>query len=883
LQASPGVTERASVASDGTQANLDSNRSAVSGDGRFVAFDSLASNLVPGDSVNFRDVFLRDLQTGSTEMVSIARGGALGNGDSSNAAISADGRFVAFRSAASNLVPRDNNGAEDVFVRDRASAKTERVSVSSNGSEANDRSGGADITPDGRFIAFWSLGNNLVAGDTNVAADVFVNDTQTGDTERVSVTSAGTEADGSSGGGQSISADGRFVAFESGATNLVPGDTNFRQDIFVRDRQTATTEHVSVASDGTQGNGHSFSENDIGADGRYVAFFSTASNLVAADSNGVGDVFVRDRQTNITERVSVSNTGAQANAGAAVPAMSSDGRFVAFHSGSSNLVSGDSNGFTDIFVRDRAIGTTERVSVASDGTEGAGSSVDPNINSDGRFISFESSATNLVAGDTNGRTDVFRHDRGPVSPPPSTTPTPTVDPNRFIVNSTGDAPDANLTDAACETAIPGQCTLRAAIQQSNATSGMQTTAFNVGGGGPQTIMPGSALPDITDAVVIDGTSQPGSGPWRISLNGSGAGVGVDGLRFVGGGSLVQDLSIGSFRGDGTELTGGTTRVESNSITGNSGHGVHIASSSNEIGDPVSAVANNITSNGGDGVFVASGTGNMIRGSGVRNNVGLGIDLAPDGPTANDPLDPDTGANDLQNKPVITSATRPGPIITVPVMGTLNSTPNATFTIDVFDNGGSFTDPCANPEGETRRGSQSVTTDSSGNASFSVSIPIDPTGIHAVTALATDALGNTSEFSNCVYVTEATGTPTPTPSGTPTATPATPTPTPTPTATATATPTPTATLVDSDGDGWSDQAEAIIGTNPASACGVDAWPADINNDGFSDIFDISLVSANFSVSVPPAPARHNVAPDLPDGYVDIFDITRLAGLFGEGCS
>src|SRR5947209_1614213 len=265
--------------------------------------------------------------------------------------------------------------------RSAGAQTTVRVSVASDGTEGNDVSLGSALSADGRFVAFDSAATDLVAGDTNGVSDVFVHDRQTGTTERVSVASDGAQGNGSSGlvtfaFPPALSADGRFVAFVSFATNLVASDTNGATDVFVHDRQTGTTERVSVASDGTEGNAASAGAT-LSADGRFVAFHSAATNLVAGDTNGTNDVFVHDRQTGTTERVSV-------NGFSAGPALSADGRFVAFHSTATNLVAGDTNGATDVFVHDRQTGTTERVSVASDGTQGNDASSYPALSADGR-------------------------------------------------------------------------------------------------------------------------------------------------------------------------------------------------------------------------------------------------------------------------------------------------------------------------------------------------------------------------------------------------------------------------------------------------------------------------------------------------------------------
>src|SRR5690606_7881643 len=336
-----GVTQRVSVARDRAQRHAFPTRRSSDLDGRFVAFQSVATNLVPGDTNGNNDVFVHDRQTGVTERESVDSDGAQGNGSSTTASISGDGRFVAFQSAASNLVPGDTNGATDVSADERRAGKTGRVSVASDGAQGNANTSEASLSGDGRFVAFQSAASNLVPGDTNGATDVFVHDRQTGVTERVSVASDGAQGNANTSEA-SLSADGRYVAFQSIATNLVPGDTNGATDVFVHDRQTGTTQRVSVAGDGTPGNGNSFSAS-VSADGRYVAFDSVATNLVAGDTNGFRDVFVHDRETGVTERMSLARDGAQGNANTSEPSLSADGWYVAFQSAATNLVPGDTN------------------------------------------------------------------------------------------------------------------------------------------------------------------------------------------------------------------------------------------------------------------------------------------------------------------------------------------------------------------------------------------------------------------------------------------------------------------------------------------------------------------------------------------------------------
>jgi Tol biopolymer transport system component len=548
-----GRTTRVSVNSAGNQANEVTYQPTISADGRYVGFYSRAANLVPGDTNDLGDVFVHDRYTGQTRRVSVGLGGRQGVGGASGSpAFSADGRYVAFDSSATNLVPGDLDG-HDVFVHDltkddtvvtrasvnsaggqaAAGVEAEFLSISANGrfvvfqssarnldsqhpacgagsvyvhdrlmgrtvcvstNEAGDRASfltrGSTISANGRFVAFDSYTDGLVPGDTSGLTDVFVRDLQTGQLSLVSVNSAGVQGDNHSSspslstdgrfvafasaatnlvegiaptcggpfvicnliyvrdrqtgqtslvsadsaghpgigwtGNPDISDDGRYVAFASDAVNLVSGDTNKAEDIFVRDRQTGQTSRISVDSAGGQSNDISMWP-ALSADGRYVAFTSYASNLVSGDTQmcpeplvgeyNCGDIFVHDRQTGRTVRASVDSSGNQGNANSYRPAISADGRYVAFESEASNLVSGDTNGASDIFIHDLQTGRTARVSTNSAGGEGAGNAMIAAISADGRFVTFTSDASNLVSGDTNVARDVFVHDRGAVAAP----------------------------------------------------------------------------------------------------------------------------------------------------------------------------------------------------------------------------------------------------------------------------------------------------------------------------------------------------------------------------------------------------------------------------------------------------------------------------------
>jgi len=423
--ASLGITERISVNSTGCQANGLTDRPSISADGRYVAFEGAnASNLVPGDTNNVADVFVHDRETGVTSRVSVGVEQIQSNNGNAFAAISADGRYVAFQSIATNLITGDTNGQIDVFVHECHTGVTSRVSVRSGGAQVSIGGGAPAISGDGRYVAFMSPAPDLVVGDNNGTWDVFVHDRQTSVTTRVSVSSSGTQGNGPSTS-PAISSNSRYVAFFSAASDLVPNDTNGTSDVFVHDRQTGITTCVSINSNGAQGNNSSGmlgSDHDsyISGDGRYVTFSSAASNLVADDVNGVIDVFVHDRQTGATTRVSANNAGIQANGDSFFPTISADGLHVAFGSFASNLVADDNNGVADVFVHDRQTGTTSRVSVSSTrvqgnnhSSQGDGGFEAPVISSDGRYVAFASAASNLVPGDSNGWWDVFVHDRNP--------------------------------------------------------------------------------------------------------------------------------------------------------------------------------------------------------------------------------------------------------------------------------------------------------------------------------------------------------------------------------------------------------------------------------------------------------------------------------------
>jgi Tol biopolymer transport system component len=396
----PGDTELISVNAANSKAagNSDDFVTAISADGRLVAFASFATTLVANDADGMEDVFVRDRLTGKTERVVVG-------GD--DFAMSANGRYIAV----------DAGGG--IFVYDRQTDTKERVDVSSTGEVANKLSLEPAINADGRYVAFVSEATNLVP-NSNQSIGVFVHDRQTGITSRVSVSSSGVQGNGPSGTRPSLSADGRYVAFGSEATNLVANDANgTAPDIFVRDRQLGQTELVSVNSAGVQGNGPS-NNPAISADGSRVAFWSNATNLVPNDTNFDPDIFVHDRGTGQTERASVASDGTEANDSSNQYAISADGRYVVFESAASNLVPGDSNGLEDIFWHDTQTGKTERASVATNGAQAAGQNFAPSISADGLLVAFVSAARNLSGNDSNNTEDVYVHEPGGPSGGPET-------------------------------------------------------------------------------------------------------------------------------------------------------------------------------------------------------------------------------------------------------------------------------------------------------------------------------------------------------------------------------------------------------------------------------------------------------------------------------
>ncbi|MBI3785433.1 MAG: PD40 domain-containing protein, partial [Deltaproteobacteria bacterium] len=335
------------------------------------------------------------------------------NDNSFPAVLSVDGRFVAFGSGASNLVTGDFNSLPDVFLYDRQAHSTVALSLAQDG-----QGGGAipDLPPaissDGRFVIFASQADNLISNDDNEVSDIFVFDRETGSLETLTLTSLGATqprtANGASAG-PAISDDGCLVAFYSDASNLVASDTNSARDVFVRNRCSGEIERASVNGQGEQGDGPSEAGGGapgISADGRFVVFFSNARNLDPADTSGTRNIYIRDRLDGTTRLVSLGLNGEPANGGSQTPSVSADGRFVAFQSLASNLVADDTNGRVDVFVADVTSGEIRLVSQNAGGASPQGDSSTPQISSDGGAVVFQSSAQ-LSADDSDNFVDIY--------------------------------------------------------------------------------------------------------------------------------------------------------------------------------------------------------------------------------------------------------------------------------------------------------------------------------------------------------------------------------------------------------------------------------------------------------------------------------------------
>lgn len=406
-------TKRISITSGEQQRAGDAYiwKRSVSQNGRFVAFESDQKLVATDDSSTISDIYVRNRKTGKTQIVSVPSGTKEGGGSAFAPEISADGRFVVFEGGSETLVPFDSNNAVDVFVHDRKTGKTKRVSLSSSGTQADDGGFQPSISPNGRYVAFTSVSDDLVSGDSNGLTDIFVHDRETGKTRRVSVDSSGAESNGSSER-PSVADDGT-VAFSSGADNLVGGDGNSLYDIFVHNLKTGETERVSVASGGAEGDSSSLSA-AISRNGNVVAFKSAATTFVAGTSGVYEEIWVHFMSGGKTKLITKGMGGAPSDGSSSMHggALSYNGRYVAFTSYATNLVAGDTNGLSDMFWYDRKTGKMKRISVTFDGSQLDQGVLEGAVSGDGRYVAFDTAATNVLGNELGNDNTVFI--RGPL-------------------------------------------------------------------------------------------------------------------------------------------------------------------------------------------------------------------------------------------------------------------------------------------------------------------------------------------------------------------------------------------------------------------------------------------------------------------------------------
>ncbi len=405
--ASPGPNNLVSISTGGTQQNyfVGSSDATTSKDGRYVVFSSNANNLVAGDTNNAYDVFLRDTTANTTVRISVDSSGNQANGRSGAAVINPTGNYIAYISAATNLVAVDTNGYYDIFLYNVSTGATEIVSTDSSGNQANNNNYSIGLSDDARFVTFSSYASNLDTAATGTYSNIFVKDRVTGTTTLLSKNTSGIAGNGDSDK-PVISCSGRFVAFHSLANNLDGTDSNGYRDIILVDRLSGTViKNITKTKNGVS------EFPTLSCDGNYLAFDSYATNIVSGDSNNKTDVYRYDVRNGNTIRVSLNNTGSEVSQNSFYPSLSGDGNLVSFTSdepsGSSKFYSGDNNGVYDVFLRNVELSTTDIVSVSSGGTVGNGQSIMPHISSNGNYITYYSEASNLTTGDMNGTGDIY--------------------------------------------------------------------------------------------------------------------------------------------------------------------------------------------------------------------------------------------------------------------------------------------------------------------------------------------------------------------------------------------------------------------------------------------------------------------------------------------
>ncbi|MCA9905708.1 MAG: PD40 domain-containing protein, partial [Anaerolineae bacterium] len=451
---------------DGSPANGRSYHPTISSDGLYVVFASDASNLLPGDTNGRSDVFSYDRLTCTLTLISVAADGVtFGNGDSVAPAVTSDGRYVAFQSAARNLLSAAVSTTWAIFLRDTQTNETVIISVAPDGSAADAQSRLPAISADGRYIAYQSQATNLTNDEDTIIYDIFLFDRDTNETIRVS-----NSYDGGMPFGQSeraaISADGRYVAYDSVAPNIIPDDTNSFMDVFVYDRTTGQTKRVSVSSSGAQNSGTS-SNPALTADGQYITF--SASGSLQTGYGGPYNVYLHDQLNGQTIQISLpmSNTQAGAESGGSV--LSSDGNYVVYSSYANSLVHGDTNGATDIFRYDRTTGVTARLSLTETGAQANDGTFTPRVSANGELLTYWSKASNLVGGDTNSVEDVFLVN-APLLPPSAPVNLAATSPTNTQIDLTWQESGYNETHFQIERAPNGVDWVQIDTAPANATS-----------------------------------------------------------------------------------------------------------------------------------------------------------------------------------------------------------------------------------------------------------------------------------------------------------------------------------------------------------------------------------------------------------------------------
>lgn len=392
----------ANVDSSGAQANHNSMSARMSADGRYVAFKSLASNLIPNDGNNTWDAFRHDRATGATVAASVSTAGVLGNGMTMNeVSISDDGSRIAFESYATNLVAPDGNSVQDIFVHDFVAGTTLRASQNSAGQQVTQECIWPEISGDGRFVAFASRANNLVPNDTNNVYDIFVRDLALNTTEIVSVSSSGVAAD-SDCAQPWISRDGRFVLFKTSSLNFDPTKTSFYQDGFLRDRLLGITERFTLDENGGDPLGGHCEHGRCSADGRWFVWESRAIDLVPGHNDAWSDIFLRDRQSGTNLQITVEPSGASVDAHSFAPSISPDGRRVVFVSAANHLVANDTFGTLNAFRYERTNGELTLIDRLPNGLPGTGTSA-VELAADAEAYGLATSGSNLGLPDVNGQ------------------------------------------------------------------------------------------------------------------------------------------------------------------------------------------------------------------------------------------------------------------------------------------------------------------------------------------------------------------------------------------------------------------------------------------------------------------------------------------------